>query len=525
MTSMPRTILLAVLSAALFACPGDGGSDGGLDGSADANGMNPTEVDGCTNGCASNQVCDPVRKTCVDPCGSANDGGGCSSGSGCVRVAMGQFQCVQNSTTCAGQVCAPGQVACLSGQCSCLTAAQGAVDSCAPFGQWCSQGTCRNPIEFEQCKVPTPEFSNPPTCPMNATCIDTLFGGSPPPGICVRQCAGNPGACGRDQLCHQLGCLPTGLFTGQECRQNLAVPADAGVDGGLLADGGFVPGPAFMVDSIGADGGAVYRQVIVPAGNTCLLGNTDGVGYGTGTCTYSFLRLWNDAQIPFSSCRPPGGAQLGQACRADYSAGTQATQCGTGLECAQTKSFDGGATGSMGVCLKTCNAVVARNGVPSKPACSTDESCVNIYRHTDPSENAVLGVCMKKCNVFEASANCAAIGTTPTSCVPASASGEFVVSARGEGICVPQQTRLGAAGAACSERDPFNGAVCGNAQVCVPPVGGETAVCTPVCDLSCNLPDGGMPTRCANQPNARCAGGKKCISRTSTTGATVGFCE
>jgi hypothetical protein len=133
---------------------------------------------------------------------------------------------------------------------------------------------------------------------------------------------------------------------------------------------------------------------------------------------------------------------------------------------------------------------------------------------------------MKKCNVFDGAKNtCAAVGTSAASCVPTEASGEIVVSNTGDGICIPQRSTIAAAGEECAETDSFRGAACSGAQICTSLSADENARCTEVCDLDCNPADGGTgPTRCATQPNARCAGGKSCRRVTSTSGARVGFC-
>ena len=90
-----------------------------------------------------------------------------------------------------------------------------------------------------------------------------------------------------------------------------------------------------------------------------------------------------------------------------------------------------------------CNAQPPALGFPPQPECGAAEACVNMLRYTDPNSNAVLGVCMKKCNVFDATKNtCANVGTTAASCVPTEASGELVVSTNGDGICVPQRAAI-----------------------------------------------------------------------------------
>ena len=296
--------------------------------------------------------------------------------------------------------------------------------------------------------------------------------------------------------------MASGLF-GLECSQNRF----AG-DGGLERN----------------DAGAPLL-LTVTVGNTCLLMDNQGVvteaaGKGTGNCTYSVFQFWNDGVYPTTTCRPPGTATEGQACRDDYGSGTIGTQCATGLQCAKTKG------GDEGVCLRMCNAQPPALGFPPEPECGATEACVNMLRYTDPNSNAVLGVCMKKCNVFDATKNtCANVGTTASSCVPTEASGELVVTTNGDGICVPQRATVANVGEACAETDAFRGAACGSAQVCTSLDADSAAACTGVCDLDCNPADGGTgPARCSTEPSARCAAGKTCKRVTSTTGARVGFC-
>jgi hypothetical protein len=312
------------------------------------------------------------------------------------------------------------------------------------------------------------------------------------------------GDCQRGEMCSNVGCLPQGLFSNQECNQTK--PA---------ADGGFE-----------RDDAGLPLRLTVTVGNTCLLKDSMGVpsepeGKGTGNCTYAVFQFWSDGVYPFDTCRPPGNATEGQPCRDDYATGGLATQCSTGLQCAKTKG------GDEGVCLRMCNAEPPALGYPPEPACGAAEACVNMLRYTDPNTNAVLGACMKKCNVFDATRNtCANVGTTPSSCVPTEASGELVVSTNGDGICVPQRPSAAGTtvGQQCAETDAFRGAACGSAQLCTSLNADTAATCTAVCDLECNPTDGGTgPTRCATEPAAHCASGS-CKRVTSTSGARVGFC-
>lgn len=483
--------LFGALCLSLTACPPSNNTPDGNDVEVDAG--NPPPRDACSGGCSANQLCDTKRRICVDACG------GCDAGT-CVKVMEGVYQCRSVAVTCNNNLCEPGQIACIGGSCACLASARSSEDSCRGEGKWCNGTVCGNPKRYEQC-VPGSEAAK---CPSGHIC-DPVFGEDM--AICVKDCSGGANVCDRGEFCAGLdtgsGCLPAGLFRDQECNQNIPLP-----DGGLELDGGTAP-----------------VRITVPVSNTCLLKDGSGVitdqpGKGSGNCTYALFKFWDEGVYPFRTCRPPGNATLGQACRADYSTGAVATQCGTGLECAPTRG------GDQGVCLKACNANPPSLGFTPQPACDADESCVNLYRYTDPNNNAVLGVCMKKCNVFDAATStCAPVGTATTSCVPTMASGEIIVSSDGAGICVPQQATIAQPGAECTETDPFRGAACGSGQLCTSASLDELAKCTPVCDLSC-IPsaDGGTPSRCATEPNARCSAGKTCKRVTSTTGAVVGFC-
>ncbi len=472
------------LSLALTACPvPHPGTDGG---ETDFDAGNPEPKGACSGGCAENQVCDTAKRTCVSGCVGGCDGGAC------VKNAGG-FQCVAAPvTSCAGTTCEAGQIACLAGQCSCLASAQSTGDSCTAFGKWCKGGACLNPQSLEECQI------GGPACPTGNTCKDVFDNNHP---ICVRDCKSSA-SCDVGQICFSVGCLPSALTSGQECAQYAFLP-----DGGL------------------DETDAGIRRLTVPVSNTCLLKDDNGnissdTGKGSGNCTYSFLRFVDDGAVAISTCRAPGTALEGQACKTDLSRSATATQCGTGLNCVTTKG------GTEGLCLRTCNANPPKFGITPTPACNADEVCVNQYRYTDPSDNAVLGVCMKSCNVFDAAKkNCANIGTTPTSCVPSSADGQLLVTTDGSGICAPQQAAVAKEGENCNEIDPFRGAVCGSAQVCAAINVQDHASCIAVCDVTCSPTDGGTgPARCDTQPNARCAAGKTCKHSTTTTGAVVGFC-
>ncbi|MBL8916712.1 MAG: hypothetical protein JNM17_38780 [Archangium sp.] len=484
-------VLIAALSVLFTACPQPmPGADGGN--TFDAG--NPTPRDACSGGCAANQICDIDTKTCVDACGGCpvTDGGPAQT---CVKVMEGVFQCKPFAISCGTDVCQQGQVACLGGACSCLSSLSGALDTCQSAHKWCNGRNCANPKSLQQC-IPGDMSA---ACPANFTC-QPVFGDDL--AVCTRSCM-DDNECQRGEACSQVGCLPLGLFRDQECNQNKPAP-----DGGWERD----------------DAGAILR-ITVPVSNTCLLKDnagtpTEGPSTGTGNCTYAVFQFWNDGVYPFDTCRPPGTATEGQPCKDDYAAGALATQCATGLQCAKTRG------GDDGVCLRMCNAQPPALGFPPSPACNMDEACVNTLRYTDPNSNSVLGVCMKKCNVFDAmKATCAPVGTNAASCVPTEASGELVVSNSGDGICIPQRPSINMIGEQCSETDSFRGAACGSAQLCTSVTADDSATCTGVCDVECNPADGGTgPTRCATEPNARCTGGKTCRRVTSTSGARVGFC-
>jgi hypothetical protein len=502
--TLRNVTLVSMFAAAFAACPPSPATDGGMGGAGGGAAGAGGRLERCTQGCPANRVCNEARGTCDDPC-AANDAGGCPNNEVCTNVGPGQYQCTALVTTCNSTVCAAGQVACLQGQCSCLSSAAAGIDSCNSAGRWCAGGSCQSPKVYQECKTDAGT-----SCPSGSIC-EPVFGTQ----LCVRTCMSNAN-CERGEACAggSIGgfCLQSGFFIGGACSQTRLVAADAGIDGGLvlLADGGSEVVPGFpCVRS--TDGGCDTLTVAVS--NTCRLAG-DPEGVGSGNCSYATISFFG-SQFNGGTCRPPGTAQLGQRCLPNFEQGTVNTQCATGLECAVTRGSN------EGVCLRACNVLR-----PSDGKCGAEQACVNIYRLTDSRDNAVLGVCMNRCNVFDASGNCAAVGTTPTSCAPVPANGELSVSIDGTGVCMPQQMAVAQAGQPCTEPDAFRGAVCGNGQLCLRAPGAQASTCTQVCDLSCNVTDGGIaPARCNTQPNGRCAGGKRCASRTSTTGTRMGYCE
>lgn len=486
-------LALGFLAGALAGCPSkvDGGPDAGA---WDFDAGNPPARDACSGGCAANQLCDVESRRCVDACG------GCPDGARCVKVQEGVYECRETVVSCNGQVCSAGQVACLGGACSCLASARGSDDSCRGQGMWCNGQLCERPGPLAECVL----GSTDAPCPTGYRCEELFTDGT---GTCVKDCRSS--ACDVGDVCYgDEVCLPQGVFSGQECNQYVPAP-----DGGFYTvDGGV------SEDCVGAN----CRRITVPVSNTCLLKDgsgaiTDVPGKGSGNCVYAVLRFWDFGFNPIDTCVPPGNALEGQACKLDLSAGAKATQCGTGLQCVPTT------TGDTGVCMRLCNANPPAPGFTPEPACGSDEACVNMYRYTDPNDNAVVGVCMKSCDVFDAAkSTCANVGSRPASCVPTSASGESIVTLNGDGVCVPQQTTVGALGAGCAETDPFKGAACGSGQLCTSLSADAAPTCVAVCDLDCAGDD--APARCATEPNARCASGKTCARVTSTLGATMGFC-
>ncbi|MBK7860174.1 MAG: hypothetical protein IPJ65_16475 [Archangiaceae bacterium] len=463
------------------------------DGGGDDGGGNPNPVDKCSGGCAVNQVCDPDR-VCRDGCR-----GTCDGGSFCAALDAGEsYECQTVFTSCGTTACEEGQVACLGGACTCLGPARGTFDSCfgdprfPGAGSVCgANGTCTAPKRYQQCKTDgTP-------CANNTTC-QPVFGASL--AVCTKACSAMT-ACDRGEICSGQGCLPSGLFNGQEC----AIQYDAGV-----------------VDDAGMH---VLSFQTVTVGSKCLMRGTDMGGTPTeiepsGTCNYAFFYFADQGPFTFATCRPPGGAPENGLCEADPSITAQATQCGTGLECAGMRG------GTKGVCLRTCNALPPSVTYPSpQPACPMDESCINLYRREDTGhDGALLGVCTKKCNVFDAAKNsCANYGTTPAVCVPTNADGRVVVTTDGSGVCIPKRETTAALDMPCDQTDPFKGSSCGSGQVC-PPAGYAVApVCTQLCDTSCTGTN--PPARCATEVNATCPTGKTCRTVTSTSGARVGFCQ
>ena len=469
----------SALAVLLSGCVHPNNTDGGVGGGGGKTDGGPLPEDKCSGGCGINQICDIKTRTCVDACGGCQADGGHSV---CVKAANGSFQCIIPVTQCSGAVCDTGQIACIAGACTCLGSNKAAEDSCAPAGKWCSGTNCVAPTRYQQCKTGLSP------CPTGHTCLPVfgqdLF-------LCTKQC-GMPtgGICDKGELCSQDGCLPSGLFTDQECMQQRTNP----------------------------DGGAKLR-LTVPVSNTCLM--KDGNGNPTeatpsGNCVYQLFSFYDRGFYPTATCRPAGGAPLGGVCKHDFAPTAVATQCGTGLECALTRG------GDQGVCLPMCNAAATFPGFDPMPACGADDACTNIYRLEDM--NAVLGVCMKKCNVFNPLKNtCANIGTAPASCVPTTPDGKFSVSTDGSGVCIPQQLTTANAGQPCAEQDSFKGAACGNGQVCASLDVNSSPSCYEVCDTDCKLAT--PPARCATEPNATCGGGKVCTRITSTSGAIMGFCK
>ncbi|MBX7116716.1 MAG: hypothetical protein K1X64_20490 [Myxococcaceae bacterium] len=480
----------------LLGCPApsqkDGGTDEEFDGSVKTG-------EGCTGGCPANKVCDAAKRVCVDPCGACLEGGICQKDS------MGAWACVKPQTSCNGTTCGEGEIACVEGQCSCLGPSRASEDSCAAFGKVCNAGKCQNPKRFEVCDPAKIDVS---PCPQNHTC-HTVFGKEGEEGS-VAFCTPNCNAmsmtqeCDFGTLCSDIGCLPQAFFQNGDCGIQVTVP---------LADGGVTLLP---------DGGILLRENLVAASNVCQLKDNGGVfteATPTGNCTYTFFRLKEEERYKVASCRRPGTATEGQRCKNDYRPTALATQCGTGLDCFINK-------GDEGVCLRMCNAIQPLSGPLPPPVCGADETCVNVFRVEDSSANAVEGMCMKKCNVFDAAKNtCADVGASAASCVPTPADGHAVITNDGTGACIPRQATIAALGAQCASTDPFTGAVCGNAQVCVSSGVSDKPVCAESCDVECNPSDAGVPSRCATQPHARCSGGKICTSLSAPFNARLGLCR
>lgn len=471
--------LACAASLLLLACPTPSTKDGGpveeYDGSV------PGPDGGCTGGCTGNKVCDAVKRVCVDPCG------GCSSGGVCQKNGSGAWECVTPTTTCNGDVCGEGEIACVNGACGCLGPSRASEDSCVPFGKVCIQGKCANPGRYQVCD-PAKISTSP--CPANHSC-KTVFGSEGDPdstALCTPNCDPmGANTCDRGTLCHTLGCLPSGLFSGLGC--------------------------AIQVMDTLPDGGTGLVERAVPASNACLMRET-GMGTFTestpsGSCTYSFFRTKEDERYPISSCRQAGTATEGQRCKTDYRNTAVATQCAVGLDCFIHK-------GDEGVCLRMCNAVPPVGGHVPMPACNSDEVCANVFRVQDSANNAVEGLCMKKCDVFDpAKKSCADVGTVHASCVPTGADGFTSASPDGKAVCIPQMATIAGLGAECVSTDPYLGAACGNGQLCSASNSTTKPVCLEVCDLECG--DGGA---CA-----RCSGGKTCTRVTSTSGARMGLCK
>jgi len=508
---MSRSLLVLAV-VALSACPvpvpaPDGGDNG--DG-----GINPLPMDACSGMCAINQRCDTNERVCKDGCAGACDGGTI-----CQRVTETAFQCTAIVTSCKGVMCTdPGQIACLGGACSCLGPSRGVHDSCygPPLidgqGGVCGpNNVCVQPKRFQQCKgTSAPEYA----CPTGLVC-NPVFGDVDDDNqcdnedtcVCTDPCMTHT-ECERGELCSSVGCLPAGLFNGQECAIQ--------VDGGTLPDGG--------------NRGLMAQTVT--AASLCLRKDTGGnftETTPTGTCSYAFFYLADQGPFVFTNCRPPGAVDENQQCNAEnFSVTMQANQCNTGLECAGMR---GGAMGTDGLCMRTCNALPPSVTYPTPyPQCADpmNEACVNLYRREDTArDGALLGVCARKCNVFDpAKSVCPNYGAFPAVCVPTNPDGRVVVSGDGSGVCLPQRTTVAAVDMPCDQTDPFKGAACGAGQLCPPASFDVAAVCTRVCDTSCTpSADAGVPARCATQVNSTCPAGKVCRGVTTTTGSRVGFCQ
>jgi|CXWL01.1.fsa_nt_gi hypothetical protein len=483
-------LLACAASLLLLACPPPAKNDGGID--EDYDGSVPVSDGGCTGGCTGNKVCDAVKRVCVDPCG------GCANGGVCQKNAMGAWQCVTPVITCNGALCGEGEIACVAGECGCLGPARASKDSCVAFGKVCVSTKCVNPGPFEACN-PASIATSP--CPQNHSC-KTIFGDEGEEdavALCTPNCdpMAATNTCERGMLCHELGCLPTGLFNGRGC--------------------------AIQVMATLADGGMAFQERAVPASNVCLLRDGNGTfseSTPSGNCAYSFFRLPDTERYTISNCRQPGTATEGQRCKRDFRTAAVATQCGLGLDCFISK-------GDEGVCLRMCNAVPNLLGGPTpQPACGAGEVCTNVFRVDDDNNNAVEGMCLKGCDVFDAAKNtCAAVGSTAASCVPTGSDGHTLSSPDGKGICIPQQATIAAVGAECPPTDPYLGAVCGNSQLCLSTSSTAKPVCVEACDYECNASDAGVPSRCATEAHARCTGGKTCTRVSSPGSARMGVCR
>jgi hypothetical protein len=498
--------LVGALALVLAACPpvttpADAGEDSGVD--------NPQGP--CTGGCGPLQKCDEATHTCVDGCG------GCDAGL-CVKNAANAFQCIATSTSCNGNLCSSGQVACLSGTCSCLPFTLASKDTCAVEGSICNEayspgagasGLCAAPKLYEACRTSGCPSGNCAACPTGTGCVNIWADRD---DVCLKKCSTN-GDCGGDERCFGFDAMNS------YCLQKLFASVDPGNEDAGASMGCIVAVPkAYLADG-GAqeDAGLAYREV--PVSNRCAL--VDDLGFPlpgqvvpTGNCSYDFMRFSNEI-MKLSSCRPPGAAGLNASCKRETNASSTALQCSSGLECAVTR-------GDTGQCLKMCNAVPARQGIVSQPACGTGESCVNLYRASDL--NAVVGVCMPTCDVFSTTGQtCADVGTFKASCVPVPADGILPVSLDGKGICVPQKAAVANLGEACAESDAFKGASCATGLLCRAMFGADQATCLQPCDIACTGTS--KPARCATEPNATCLGGKTCTKISGATGAIVGVCK
>ena len=477
---MIRRHLVVTLALAGAAClpqvqlsdAGDSGVDGGT---------GPKPMPGCVAPCGETKVCDPVRRICVDGCG------GCDSGV-CLPTDAGGFTCGEVALSCNGQTCGPGESYCFNAECTCLPPTRANQDTCAPVGRVCIDGKCTNPRKYDECR---PEFSQEAPCQTGSVC--TPIPGWKGTSLCVPTCP--LGTCvNRGDLCYGGTCIPSGFF--QRC--------EVIVDAGFLVDGGQ------------SDAGALKSQVLV--GNLCQLKDSQGTfteAEPSGNCTYNFIHFRTQIYA-MTQCRAPGYAPENGACKQDFSTTALASQCGTGLECALLKSA------TQGVCLRACNAVPPVKFDNPQPACAPSEACLNIYREEDAAFASVLGVCAKRCNVFDPTSVCAPYGNTPSVCVPTEPYGDNYISANGDGACLPRRSQS-SLGQPCGLQDPFRGAACDTGQVCSAENLAQASVCTQVCDLACA--GASPPASCATSRFSTCPEGKTCKKTLSVPNVRLGLCR
>lgn len=468
----------------------------------------------CTEVCQGFEKCDLETRQCVPGCDQCDGTGvcvnGCPSGLTCTGDGT-SFECQEVATTCNGVVCGPGQTACISGKCSCLTERASGGDTCGAQGKFCEAlynqvsdtgGNCRLPTLWEECL-------NNPGCGDGLLCSG---------GLCQRPCGTGGldpmGTCGPDEVCNASPTLPdvcywSGLFISSNRFEGCLGLVPNSADGGWVQNG---------------DG--TYQTQAVPIATSCLPFQTvASPDNQIGTCNPVTLRNV-DSSFNYTNCKRPGSVALGGRCLLDDSSTSEPTTCGQGLTCVPRAGANGFIDAAdEGICAPVCNATAPIGDFDPAPSCAAGSACVNYRRETE--RLAVLGGCAETCNVFSADANfgCPTGGPVAYACVPVPPGGDTILSVDGSGVCLPTADLTGSfasEGQSCAVTDPFQGASCASGLVCVPGAG-QGGNCQKPCDLECS--GANPPARCASLQNATCSGGRTCTALSTDPRALTGTCQ